>query len=319
MLYNGTFWVSVFFVLSGFVLARASARRREHFARDVAIRYLRLALPAAASVVLAWTLLRAFPTAARTLNELAPSPWLRWVYQDPIPSIRHALQEGLLGIFLNGSSDFDNVLWTMRIELVGSLGVYAFFHWCRSQRLALGLLAVATLCGVGARSGWVAFAVGAVLQLLVERGLRIGPRVALLASALGLLIGSEARGFAVRHGLGAWPTALQPGHPEGLAYPLGALLVVVGVLFSPAWRTLMTTGPCQWLGRISFALYLVHVPLLYTVCAAAAVHFGLRSTGGLLVLAATFLPLAMLAALLFERVIDGPVLQLNRHLARTVR
>ena len=85
VLYNGTFAVPVFFVLSGFVLAQASLLPRKHLWLDLALRYLRLALPATASVLLACGLLHIWPTAAESLSQVVPVPWLRWTYQGEIP------------------------------------------------------------------------------------------------------------------------------------------------------------------------------------------------------------------------------------------
>ena len=316
VLYNGTFWVSVFFVLSGFVLAQASVKHRKHFLRDVFLRYLRLALPATASVLFAWTLLTLLPDRASRLNDVAPSPWLHWVYQGHIPSVLSALKEGLVSIFRDGFSNFNNVLWTMRIELIGSLGVYAFFQYCRTHRLlAVAGILLLLLLTTGRHQGYVGFALGAALSLLLDRGLRVSGGQAFLLAALGLLIGSEARGFALRHGFGGWPVEFQPGNPDGLAYPVGALLVVVGVLFSAPLQRFFETRACQLLGRLSFPLYLIHVPLIYTLAAAAALRFEPLSATGLAFLGISYLATAWALATLFEICIDQPVLALNKKIA----
>lgn len=140
-LFSGSFAVAIFFVLSGFVIANSAAGRRQPFLVSASIRYLRLALPAAASVLLAWLLLRAMPDAVRQLDAISPSWWFKWTYQDPIPGLPTALRDGLLDNFLTGGSQFNNVLWTMRIELIGSLLLYAIFAVSRGGRVSWCLLA----------------------------------------------------------------------------------------------------------------------------------------------------------------------------------
>ena len=319
VLCNGPFWVFVFFVLSGFVLARASRAVRRHFWRDVALRYLRLALPATASVLLAWALLSMFPMATSRLDRIAPSPWFRWVVQGHIPSVAAALKDGLFGIFRNGYSYFNNVLWTMRIEAIGSLCVYGFFQLCRRHRAVGALVVLAASIAARVPAGYVAFGLGAGLWLAFERGRRLPGPAALLVFVLGLLVGGAARGFADRHGLAGWPMPLQPGRAEGLAYPLGALAVVAGVLGSRPLQLVFECEICQWLGRLSFPLYLVHVPLLYTLVAAAAIGLAPLSATRIAALGTAFLALAFALAWLFEKTVDQPVLALNRRLAGTKR
>ena len=316
---NGPFWVFVFFVLSGYVLAMASRRPRTHFWRDVGARYLRLALPATASVLLAWILLSLFPLATTHLNALAPSPWFRWTLQGEIPSLFAAVKDGMFGIFRRGGSQFNNVLWTMRIELIGSLGVYAFFQVVRRHRLLAAVSCLIALVGLGAPPGYVAFALGATLSIATHLGFRLRPWLALLAFACGLLLGSEATGFADRHGFGNWPVAIRPGAATGMLYPLGALAVVAGVLGSKILQRTLEVGPCRLLGRLSFPLYLVHAPLLYTVVAVVAARLHPLTAPTLFALAVVFLMAAMALAWGFYELVDKPVLAAIRRMSlRTV-
>ena len=319
VLLNGPFWVFVFFVLSGYVLAGASSKKREHFWTDVGTRYLRLALPATASVALAWLLLKLFPLATTQLDAVAPS---RWVVQGHIPSILAALKDGLFGIFDNGYCLFNNVLWTMRIELIGSLGVYVVFEVGRRYIEAAAAVVTLALVVAGATSDYMAFALGACLSVVTRKGWRLSAWPALIVFATGLLLGSEGRGYAQRHGLGAWPVAFRPGEAASLLYPLGALAVVAGVLGSRRLQKVLESSTCKLLGRLSFPLYLVHVPLLYTVVAAAAVAWSPRSAPSpamLPILALVFLFAAFALALVFDAVVDRPVLALNRRIGMRAR
>lgn len=121
--WNGPFAVSVFFVLSGFVMAAAAERRAPYLIGNVLTRYLRLAVPVLTSVLLAYLWLSLMPTAARDLAATldAPSRWLTYTEQAPLPGLPAAIHDGLAGSFITGMSGFNNVLWAMQIELVGSV------------------------------------------------------------------------------------------------------------------------------------------------------------------------------------------------------
>lgn len=310
-LYNGYFSVSVFFVLSGFVLAHTSRRYRDQFAVDLFVRYLRLALPATASVVLAWGLLTAYPMAAQELGRHAPSPLLKWTYQGQIPSLWNALMNGLVGEFYPGGSLFNGVLWTMRLELIGSFGVYFFFQWTPKQRhFLLGSLALAALILLRASSAYVGFALGALLYVQYSGGKTIRAPVALGLFVVGLVAGSQA-GFETPRWLAFLPNALKPGNRFGLVHPLAAAMVVAGVLFTPGIRRFFSMQAFRFLGYISFPLYLIHMPFILTVCAAYAVAFNAITGVRLLMLCMAALALLIQVAYLFERVIDQPVLGLN--------
>lgn len=329
--FNGAFAVAVFFVLSGFVVSNAAAARRDPVYVLATLRYLRLALPATASVCLAWLLLSELPEAAQALHRLAPSPWLQWTYQGDIPSGGAALYDGMVGIFLTGGSQFNNVLWTMRIELLGSFLLYAIYAWTQGRaRIAL-LLAAGIAAAALHRYAYDGFILGALLREAWSRN-RLAVFAPFALFCLGLALGSHA---ALRVVASAWL-----GHPDAGIVPAGAVLpasgflpvmsrptaealdplaaalVVYGCLCSARLTALLSWPVFQYLGRVSFALYLVHVPILYTLVAAAVVVAGPLDTPGLGLAFALFLALSLAVAWVFCRLVDEPVLDLLTALRR---
>src|SRR5258708_23684204 len=89
--------------------------------------------------------------------------------------------------------------------------------------------------------------------------------------------------------------------------PLAAAMIVYGVLYSSA-GSLLEGRPVQFLGRISFSLYLVHVPLLYTIFAMAYVRLRPdQFTLALIFLG--FIVLSLVTASFFEILFDAPTLR----------
>src|SRR5258708_13473542 len=57
-----------------------------------------------------------------------------------------AILHGGLMVFVRGASYFDNVLWTMQIELVGSLIIYLVYGTMDGRLRTFTILALGVLC-----------------------------------------------------------------------------------------------------------------------------------------------------------------------------
>ncbi|WP_371347681.1 acyltransferase family protein [Ancylobacter sp. IITR112] len=304
VLWNGHFAVAIFFVLSGFVLAASAPGSAREAPAMIGLRYLRLALPALASSVLAFAWLMSFPEAAREVQAMTGSRWFRWTYQPPIPPFSQALWEGGVGAFLGGSTRFNNPLWTMHVEFLGSLLIYGGYAVlpgrARPLAMALGGLAL----GVAGQFSLAAFCGGA----LVFEGrhlLRDHWRAGCALGLAGLVLGATYPGHSPEGGL--IPYVLSFLGRDGTRQ-IGAVLVLIALLITPAMRRLFESTPLQKLGELSFPLYLVHVPLIVAPACAFYARFGPLDTPALAGLfAATFLAALALAGVLLVTV-ERPVL-----------
>ena len=237
LLWNGNFAVLVFFVLSGFVMAAAAHRRADQLLANLVTRYVRLGLPAATSVLLALAWLSAFPTAAQDLARSleAPSPWLGYTLQGELPSVWEALYEGAVGIFVTGQSSINNVLWTMKIELFGSIALFAIYWGARDSvilRLA-GLAALSVLCLTVLRDAYLCFVAGALFYEARRRDLLA--RLPAWSSALALAAGI-AGGWAVSHYV--LDTDFAVIWPNALAIVTGGVLATLAAGLAFAWAPL---------------------------------------------------------------------------------
>ena len=305
--WNGPFAVSVFFVLSGFVVTNATLRRSDPLWVDIVIRYLRLAVPATLSALLAWALLSALPNAAAGLHALNESPWLKLTYQGEIPGPIPAAYNGFIGIFLTGNSNFNNVLWTMRPELIGSIAcfVICLFKNFRARLFATVIFAVIVL--LSRRFEYECFVLGICLREAWAAG-RLPSAFPTAALLLGLLIGSQSGDAATLLGLGWLPKSISPGEKSGLLYPLGAGLVVYGCMRSAAMRRLLEGDMGRFIGMISFPLYLIHVPIFYTIM--AKTYILSHSTTSFIIFGLVSYALMMVAlAYCAERYLERPFLR----------
>jgi peptidoglycan/LPS O-acetylase OafA/YrhL len=101
--------------------------------------------------------------------------------------------------------------------------------------------------------------------------------------------------------------------PKRLPYTIGALLVIIGLMRSPTLRTPFASPFPQYLGRISFALYVVHGPLIHVVGLAVTPTIWARVTGvetltawlvGLAMGSAVLIVCVLLLADLFWRTVE---------------
>lgn len=124
---NGPAAVSVFFVLSGFVLPLAyfHAGRSEIIVRAAAKRWFRLVLLVFLATMASYALFHFKFYRYREASELTGSLWLRgFAGADPngtfVPSLWDAFLQGTVLTFLRNQSSYDVVLWTMYHEFFGS-------------------------------------------------------------------------------------------------------------------------------------------------------------------------------------------------------
>jgi peptidoglycan/LPS O-acetylase OafA/YrhL len=265
--YNGNFAVVVFFVLSGFVLSYSFFRNPRHESLTAAAlrRYFRLMVPVLLSVLISYLIMTRHWNHNIAAAALAHSDWLGW-WSNFTPRLWTndefgAVRQGLYGAFFNMETRYNNVLWTMAIELPGSLLVYAFlslFGTVRNRWLLYIVCGMALAWGLN-RLYLFDFLMGVVL---CDAYVRFELRDRLIdlkwlawpLLAIGLVFG----GYNGVPGLGRISATVLPTYFS----TIGGVMVVGVPLFSPHMQRMMHSRPLAWLGRISFGLYLVHVLIL---------------------------------------------------------
>lgn len=300
--------VIVFFVLSGLVVTLPLMKPGADFLAYYPSRVLRLYLPVWGALALAAALVWFLP---RDLAEVTDESWVATTNAlslDPGELLRQAS-------LTSAQYDLSNPLWSLRWEMLYSLLAPLFMiaaRACARWAWAAGAAAIAVVfLGHMVANSYLIylppFFIGALIavslpKLLALRERGRGPGTALwagllLASLVVLMIRSMNSSFFEEGGL---TDALL-----STLIPIGAAGVVMCILgWAGADRFLERRLP-QWLGRISFSLYLIHVPLLVSLT------FLLGDERWPLV-AALGVPLCLAAAELFERFIEKPSHRLSR-------
>lgn len=276
-LYDGSFPVCIFFVLSGYVLTVAFFRDRQLTViyRLAAARYFRLMIPAMTSILLV-VVLRSCSLyrikEAATLNLAAQVAVPSILFLDEI-TVAGVLWAGLVTTWVSIRRPWEHmnlVLWTMAIEFIGSMvsfGTAVVVAGLR-HRWIFVLLSAVCCWKFGGDFGdfFAAFLLGVMLAAISERSVtyRWWP-LALLGIAI-ILGGytNEGEFYVPLRDLHPW---LAKPEAVVLSRVLAAFFVMVAVLTSRELQRALSTRPLLFLGRISFSFYLIHHPIMYSLSA----------------------------------------------------
>jgi peptidoglycan/LPS O-acetylase OafA/YrhL len=300
ILWAGPEFVMVFFVLSGFVLARALHGRPVRLASYYAARALRLYLPVWGSLVLAGVLVALVPRAP----SLAGANVAVAAFAAPVD--RALVLHNALLVTTDARAPLNGVLWSLRWEVLFSLLLPVLLLGAGLLRRAPAVVVALVVLGILHPGGHASlsyltpFVLGVLLALHPDAVARVRARVAgrgapVAVLAAVLLLTADR-----------WlPDAQRDVGPGGALVALGAMLAVAAPLVWPAIARPLQTPPIQWLGRRSFSLYLTHEPLV------VALFFALHRPG-LPVLLAAGLPASLLLAAAFHRAVERPAHLLAR-------
>lgn len=325
ILMAGNFSVCVFFVLSGYVLSRAFSETKLLILPQVLKRYIRLALPILSVTLLSYLLLKFGLIKNHELMKFTKSEWLGFQFNHT-PSLTSALQEGLYGALLFDSALYNSALWTMSIEFYGSLILMAVFWLGKNLAKSAEVqrqIWIALLVGIallGYSSYFSLFAVGALLALLKYP--RFSDRICLLLFVVGLFLGTipysaepwRAVKPFVEFKLVAFFPISYPHNAITFFHSIGAILLVIVVDQWSLLRSALSSKIAKILGKISFPLYLVHIPILMSIVSSISINmltadvpYGLVIFIGVVLL----ISLSIFASITLVPIIETPAVRLS--------
>lgn len=309
--------VLVFFVLSGLVVALPALRApRFSWPGFLSGRIARIYLPVWASLAIGTALIWVLP---RDIGVVAPGSWVANTNATSTTAADLLNQASLTTV----SYDVNNVLWSLRWELAFSVLLPLFVllamlvrrNWLIAVFTAFALGLLGLLTGIDALRYLPVFFIGTLMAVRLDSiqdwsRRRLGrPNaqrwgVALVVGSLALLVGHW------------WAQPLAaPGSLLGRVLTqlavLGAAGLVLSAIIVPFLRRALDSRPSQWLGRVSFSLYLVHVPILVTL----TFIFGDDKWW---LIALLTVPLALVISWGFHVSVERPSHRLARNTARIV-
>lgn len=302
--------VQVFFVLSGFVLF-LSFRGNDRFAYPpyVVKRFARIYLPFAVAILLSALLM--------ALVQPQPVPAFSDWFNVQSWSLPPTPGTILAHLAMTDRADWqtlDNVMWSlvheMRISLIFPVLALAMVRRWRLTLIVATAISVLSMALVHRFEGaafnplstlsylWL-FAAGAAMAMhhveLREWMRRRSERIRALALlATGLILASPLEAL------------------ENITTPVGAIAAVFLCFADPSLERLLHHRIPEWLGRVSYSLYLIHVPILLTL---GHLLYGRIPMPLLLVM---IVSVALIAAEIMYRLVEEPTIALGRRVAQSL-
>jgi peptidoglycan/LPS O-acetylase OafA/YrhL len=330
VLFDGHTAVYIFFLISGAVLTPSFARGGS-WPRQAAKRLVRLGIPVAAAAAIALALLAVLPNAHRDAALVSGSAWLA-MDSSGAATLSHLLREIGLDSLLLGYREYtlfvpiaehlpllehslDAPFWSLHLELYGSFLVLLLVR-LRSRSAWLHRATIVVCAVVFGTHPMFLFVLGHLCAGRLHRR-----PIALLGTGLivlGLAMsGSKDWGVveAVRAEIARFAPVSAPNLFQ-FQSQLAAVALFLGGLLSPAAQWLLSRRVCCLLGRLSFSIYLLHFPILFTLGCAGFVALA-GDLGRPEAVALSFVGFALvvlIAAAGFECWVDRPAIRLSRRL-----
>jgi peptidoglycan/LPS O-acetylase OafA/YrhL len=308
---NGGAAVSVFFVLSGFILSLPFAKDRSVLRVATALlkRWPRLAALTTIACLFSWAAIELSQDYYEQAAAVTGNKWMGNHFNAPLHgheiSWIEALRDGLYRVFLFGEVKFDSPLWTMRIELFGSFAIFLaapLLFGLKNWPLRLIVIGAA-MAAVGFSAPMTYFSdflIGALLAMLFAEGrMPVFTNWQAAVLALGGIYLFCFSGAEARLIYAPVKSILPPGETAHFVWDVSAAFIILALLGNPALNHLFSKKWAVWLGILSFPLYLLHVPIMLSAGAATIVNVvePLGVAGAVLVAAAVTIGLTLAFAL----------------------
>ena len=294
--------VMLFFVLSGFVLSIPLFSTRPFSYRKYLVRrFCRIYLPFLAALLISWVAASHF-----LYSKLPLTPWFYNTWQSPLTWHLFGLQ-----LLLDPGVQLNTAFWSLRYEVELSILLPFICKLLKERRVGLNLAFVAAVYVLGVFAPQKdlsqtltygsTFILGAILSLHrnalkgVYEGLSKGVKAAILGAGLICYYGGTQSYFD-RHKIDIAITAL------------GAGTLILFAIESKTAGTILRHAVPEYLGRISYSLYLIHGTILFALLNVLYGHFSLLSLSAIYSLA------ALAGAHLFCIAIEEPTMRLGKRL-----
>jgi len=314
---NGPTAVTLFFLISGFVLALPVWRANpQNYCVFIVRRICRIYLPYLFGLAL--SVLGASFFASRSIAGL--SQWFYGTWTGPVDwrlVLKHIL---FVGPSYN-AREFNTAFWTLIIEMRVSI-IFPFFLLVLRRMSFTGMwLLAAVTWGIGIVSqptvikGFSAFEILGWTSMFIT-GSIIARAVFLQSSHISRLFALRSVAFLSLAAFLFTPY-LKPyislplsGPVTGCLSVASGLATICAALYNRDLRSFLNMSFPRFLGRISYSLYLLHATVLYVIF---HLLYGLLPKGVIFVL---YLAISFLVAAISYKLIEKPAIDLGRRLTR---
>ena len=260
--FSGQYAVFVFFVLSGYILTEVANRpekKLERIAKMSLKRYPRLMIPALFSTIFVYYLFE-----YTAVSSSLVSNWINEFGQFD-KSLSTAIYSGAIdAFFVSGSSNYNWVLWTMQIELIGSIIIFFCcinISFINIRALPLFIVLVIfilfflNILGAVPSVGLIAFIVGYYFSRI---GLPVSNNLGVLLFVIGLYL-AGAHNDSISY---SFIQSLLGGKMSLVLNFFSGIFIVYSIIFNKRLHYLFSNYIFVFLGKVSFSVYVIHLPII---------------------------------------------------------
>lgn len=264
VLINGNFWVCVFCVLSGLVQGYKifAMESLDRLPKDMVKRYFRLSLPVFFLSLAVYLMMKGEMFFNLQANQIVQSPWLGTYYLEK-KTLKDVFYTSFISVWFVGDSTFSNAFWMLKEIFVGSYLTYiiSMIGYKKKENVLVIYAGLGIIFWI-LQSYMLAFVAGVTIAYIMantEKKIKYQPMI----GGIEILAGCF---------LGGYPTGVVPTNVYRffsfqsyvIWHILGAFLVILGIYHCKIVQKILSMKNCLVLGENSFAIYLIHIPILFS-------------------------------------------------------
>ncbi|KAI1497273.1 acyltransferase family-domain-containing protein [Biscogniauxia marginata] len=293
VLVQGRIGVSIFAFVTGYVCALKPIKLYRQNNQEAAFnsiaksalrRVPRLVIPCGLATVIIWVMAQ---LGMFLVGKQSDCWWCDMTAPDRMPNIVEAFKSlvfNIVNTWTHGANAYDGNQWTLLPLLRGSMQVYTFivatsYIQPRYRMIASMVMFfyfyIAGDAAFGMQFFWGVFLCDVQNHPPAIDWLTSRPKTSRILATIFLVLGLYVASYPEKHP--EWATwsrwqfeVLRQIVPEKAEFPrygsgIGLMLITIGLHFSPGIRDFLSSKYLLWLGKQSFAVYLLHGPLLRSV------------------------------------------------------
>lgn len=240
-----SFWLYLFFVISGYLLIISTPRKIRDFLVKCTKRILRLAIPIWGTAIFIFVIQNTIGFYNHSVQAIVQNTWLTHLYGSHL-TVLDILKEPFFVLIL-GTSKFNSPFWCLRDMLISSFLIYGVGWICKSKKTeTIAACVLTVLAAITGRSIIMACLCGSCARLLREKAeIQNKKNIMVLAGLLLPLV------------------AFWSGNPVFTSIAFASFLIAV-----PQVERMKSIFECKLvkrLGAVSFGIYALHWPIINSI------------------------------------------------------
>ncbi len=315
---DGKLAVQIFWFMSAYVISiKLFGKHGSTYLKSAVIkRYFRLAIPVLASVLLAFGLMKLGFMYNHELEQFSGRhyPSLTEMYNFK-PDFLKAIKSGLWDTFFNfkSSNSYNIVLWTMEPELFGSFFCFFLFAVFRKGSARYYFYVCFIIASVFFQYYWLTTFI--ISYILCDIDHTTNPFKKMLATLSAHLYAKWYYSVAV-----IFILIMINGLNQHFYSAYAKIFVSAGIVFSvmnaESLRNFFSKKILVWLGKISFGLYLIHIPVIYSFSCYLYLQIGLEHICNAWISSIITIAFVLTGAVIFTKFIDKQSVFISSKIAK---